>query len=98
MPVYEWLSKSSVHLCLCQVCSGGYSSASFKQSVRLAVPQATTFAGIAQLVEHLICNQEVRGSSPCVGTNKIKHLQAFWNFRIFASFFKAYREAYGWSR
>ena len=30
--------------------------------------QATTFAGIAQLVEHLICNQEVRGSNPCVGT------------------------------
>ena len=39
--------------------------------------QATTFAGIAQLVEHLICNQEVRGSNPCVGTNKNKDLQAF---------------------
>ncbi len=40
--------------------------------------QATTFAGIAQLVEHLICNQEVRGSNPCVGTNKIKGLRVNW--------------------
>ena len=34
-------------------------------------------APIAQLVEHLICNQGVRGSSPCGGTtfiNKINYL------------------------
>jgi hypothetical protein len=27
-----------------------------------------SFAGLAQLVEHLICNQGVRGSSPLAGT------------------------------
>ena len=26
-------------------------------------------AGLAQMVEHLICNQRVRGSSPLTGTN-----------------------------
>jgi hypothetical protein len=26
-------------------------------------------AGLAQLVEHLICNQGVRGSNPLAGTN-----------------------------
>src|SRR5690606_24145200 len=31
-------------------------------------------AGLAQLVEHLICNQGVGGSSPSAGTNKISHL------------------------
>ena len=36
--------------------------------------RATTFAGIAQLVEHLICNQEVRGSNPCVGTTSTIHM------------------------
>jgi hypothetical protein len=30
----------------------------------------TSNAPIAQLVEHLICNQRVRGSSPCGGTIK----------------------------
>ena len=30
-------------------------------------------AGLAQLVEHLICNQGVTGSSPVTGTIKIKH-------------------------
>ena len=55
----------------------GILSPRFKQSVGQADLQATTFAGIAQLVEHLICNQEVRGSSPCVGTIKNKDLQAF---------------------
>ncbi len=29
-------------------------------------------AGLAQLVEHLICNQGVTGSSPVAGTNKIR--------------------------
>ncbi len=31
----------------------------------------TALAGIAQLVEHLICNQRVRGSSPCAGTTNL---------------------------
>jgi hypothetical protein len=31
-------------------------------------------AGLAQLVEHLICNQGVGGSSPSAGTNKINRL------------------------
>ena len=34
----------------------------------------TQEAGIAQLVEHLICNQGVGGSSPSAGTNKISDL------------------------
>jgi hypothetical protein len=32
-------------------------------------------AGIAQLVEQLICNQKVVGSIPIAGTSKIKGLQ-----------------------
>ena len=31
-------------------------------------PTLTILAGLAQLVEHLICNQGVRGSSPLAGT------------------------------
>ena len=31
-------------------------------------------AGVAQLVEHLICNQGVTGSSPVAGTSKINDL------------------------
>jgi hypothetical protein len=31
-------------------------------------------AGIAQLVEHLICNQGVAGSNPAAGTNEFKGL------------------------
>ena len=31
-------------------------------------------AGIAQLVEHLICNQRAGGSSPSAGASKIKYL------------------------
>ena len=34
-------------------------------------------AGLAQLVEHLICNQEVGGSSPSAGTNDFKGLDAY---------------------
>ena len=34
-----------------------------------------TSAGLAQLVEHLICNQGVGGSNPSAGTIKIKHLR-----------------------
>ena len=33
---------------------------------------ATRFAGLAQLVEHLICNQGVTGSSPVAGTIQIR--------------------------
>jgi hypothetical protein len=33
-------------------------------------------AGLAQLVEHLICNQGVGGSSPSAGTKKINDLVA----------------------
>ena len=32
------------------------------------------YAGLAQLVEHLICNQEVSGSSPLAGTNGFNRL------------------------
>ena len=44
------------------------------------LPQAPTpaitypRAGLAQLVEHLICNQGVGGSSPSAGTNEINSL------------------------
>ena len=31
-------------------------------------------AGLAQLVEHVICNHGVGGSNPSAGTSKIKHL------------------------
>ena len=31
-------------------------------------------AGLAQLVEHLICNQGVAGSNPAAGTNKNNYL------------------------
>ncbi len=34
-----------------------------------------TSAGLAQLVEHLICNQGVIGSNPVAGTNKISKLR-----------------------
>ena len=35
-------------------------------------------AGLAQMVEHLICNQGVTGSIPVAGTNKISHLEAIF--------------------
>jgi tryptophan 2,3-dioxygenase len=38
-------------------------------------------AAIAQLVEQLICNHQVRGSSPCCGTI----LKALLSFHIFTS-------------
>ena len=37
---------------------------------RLVYILQSAWANIAQLVELLICNQWVRGSSPCVGTIK----------------------------
>ena len=49
-------------------------------SVPRLVPSAATrgwhdqVAGLAQLVEHLICNQGVGGSSPSAGTTKINNL------------------------
>ena len=33
------------------------------------------YAGVAQLVEQLICNQPVAGSSPITSSNKIKPLR-----------------------
>ena len=35
------------------------------------------FAGVAQLVEQLICNQPVAGSSPITSSNKFKGLGHF---------------------
>ena len=35
-------------------------------------------ADVAQLVEQLIRNQQVRGSNPRVGSNKIKDLNHLW--------------------
>ena len=35
-------------------------------------------AGLAQLVEHLICNQGVRGSSPLAGTIYFSALGTFF--------------------
>jgi hypothetical protein len=35
-------------------------------------------AGLAQLVEHLICNQGVAGSNPATGTNPRAHAQTLW--------------------
>ena len=40
----------------------------------LAVP-ARKQAGVAQLVEQLICNHQVGGSSPFTGSNKINNLE-----------------------
>lgn len=37
----------------------------------------SSVAGLAQLVEHLICNQRVGGSSPSAGTIKNKDLRRF---------------------
>ena len=36
--------------------------------VQVPSPAYRFFAGLAQLVEHLICNQRVEGSSPLAGT------------------------------
>ena len=41
-------------------------------------------AGLAQLVEHLICNQGVTGSNPVAGTNIINELDHF-NYCDFAT-------------
>lgn len=35
------------------------------------------WAGLAQLVEHVICNHGVAGSNPAAGTNKFKDLQDY---------------------
>ena len=36
--------------------------------VRVPSPALIEYAGLAQLVEHLICNQRVEGSNPLAGT------------------------------
>lgn len=40
----------------------------------LAVENLNRQAGVAQLVEQLICNHQVGGSNPFTGSNKIKQL------------------------
>ncbi len=44
---------------------------------QLAVRVNCTNAGLAQLVEHLICNQGVAGSNPATGTNLFNNLHKF---------------------
>ena len=39
-----------------------------------AVPQQPTHAGVAQLVEQLICNHQVGGSSPFTGSSNFNNL------------------------
>jgi hypothetical protein len=39
-------------------------------------------AGIAQLVEHLICNQGVAGSNPAAGTRNLKASQELTEIRV----------------
>src|SRR5688500_3603457 len=41
-------------------------------------------AGVAQLVEQLICNHQVGGSSPFTGSNLFNSLQLFRGFADFA--------------
>src|SRR4051812_19107659 len=48
--------------------SGGVPRSSSADSTRRAAPRLAESAGVAQLVEHLICNQAVRGSSPLSGS------------------------------
>jgi hypothetical protein len=43
--------------------------------LRPLYPRPLLGAGLAQMVEHLICNQRVRGSSPLTGTNNFKGLE-----------------------
>ena len=45
-------------------------------------------AGIAQLVEHLICNQGVTSSNLVAGTNKFKGLEGIFLLSPFLFFFK----------
>ena len=49
----------------------------------------TPHADVAQLVELLICNQWVRGSSPCVGTILNPRLKRGF-FIIYSSFFSGF--------
>ena len=44
-----------------------------------------TSAGIAQLVEQLICNQKVVGSIPIAGTRKVNELRQSSGAGVFAS-------------
>jgi hypothetical protein len=46
-------------------------------------PEGTGAAGLAQLVEHVICNHGVTGSNPVAGTNEIKWLVQFFGKPIF---------------
>ena len=42
---------------------------------RATIACSSRLAGVAQLVEQLIRNQQVLGSSPSAGSNRINHLQ-----------------------
>ena len=42
-------------------------------TVRVRISSFPNKAGIAQLVEHLICNQVVTGSSPVIGSTTYKY-------------------------
>jgi hypothetical protein len=48
--------------------------------LRPLYPRPLLGAGLAQMVEHLICNQRVRGSSPLTGTNNFNELVKFFEF------------------
>lgn len=43
-------------------------------------------AGIAQLVEHLICNQGVAGSNPAAGTSLTATLAVTWQSKTLGPF------------
>ncbi len=46
--------------------------------------RGTFKADVAQLAEQLIRNQQVRGSNPRIGSNKIKGLQVFMSVTPFS--------------
>jgi hypothetical protein len=48
------------------------------QDIESTVTAGERLAGLAQLVEHLICNQGVGGSSPSAGTNKFMSSPDTW--------------------
>ena len=51
-------------------------------SIKLAKFQGNTNAGIAQLVEQLICNQQVGGSKPSVSSNVRKDVSYVAGFVV----------------
>ncbi len=72
-------AESKAALAVCMPDKGmdkSMKTSSTSLSARLAnlVVQLWRQAGIAQLVEHLICNQRVAGSIPVAGSNFFNHL------------------------